>query len=104
MKIKIPEKTKYGIKFTSSFNKDLKKIFKQGKDIKKLVEVVNKLANGEKLDEKYKNHVLIDNKYYKGCRECHIEPDWLLIYKYMGDDEMILLLINTGSHSNLFIK
>ena len=53
------------------------------------------------LEPKYRNHNLIDNKYFKHCMECHIEPDWLLIYQYI-DNELILLLVNIGSHSDLF--
>ena len=93
--------TKYKVDSTSKFNKEYKLLKKQGKNISKLKYVVNKLANGEKLELKYKDHALIDNKYYKNCRECHIEPDWLLIYKYQ-DNELILLLFSTGSHSELF--
>lgn len=100
MKIDIKE-TKYGIVSSNKFNKQLKKVIKQGKDIKKLSTVVKKLANGEMLEQKYKDHALIDNKYYRNCRECHIEPDWLLVYKYK-DNELILYLVETGSHSDLF--
>lgn len=55
------------------------------------------------LDVKYKNHNLTNDKNYNNCSECHIEPDWLLVYQYIND-ELILLLINTGSHSELFDK
>mgnify|MGYP001659381956 len=50
---------------------------------------------------KYKNHSLVNDKYYKDCNECHINPDWLLIYRY-NKDKLLLLLIDTGSHSELF--
>ena len=93
--------TKYGIVTSNKFNKQLKKIIKQGKDIEKLSKVVKKLANGEKLESKYKDHALNDTKYYKNCRECHIEPDWLLVYKY-NNNEIILYLVQTGSHADLF--
>ena len=93
--------TKYEIKTTKLFEKCLKKINKQGKDLEKLTFVVDTLANGLELDSKYKNHHLNDNKYYKDCFECHIEPDWLLIYKY-NNNELILLLVATGSHSEMF--
>ena len=99
----IKTKLKYNVVITSSFKKDYKKIKRQGKDISKLENIISKLINGEELEEKYKNHSLNNNKYYKDCRECHIEPDWLLIYKYV-DDKMILILVNTGSHSKLFNK
>ena len=101
MKISFLNGTKYLIKSTSNFNKDLRKVYKQGKNISKLTYIVEKLANGENLDEKYKNHKLTDDKYYKDCFECHIESDWLLVYQY-NNDELILLLISTGSHSDLF--
>lgn len=93
--------SKYIVDTTARFNKDLKKAIKQGKNIEKLISVVEKIANGEILEEKYKDHNLIDNKKYKNCRECHIEPDWLLIYK-IYDSELILVLFTTGSHSDLF--
>lgn len=61
------------------------------------------LANGDVLDSKYRDHSLIDNKYFKNCRECHIEPDWLLVYKY-SEKELILFLVETGSHSEILDK
>ena len=67
--------TKYGIVTSNKFNKQLKKIIKQGKNIEKLSNVVKKLANGETLEAKYKDHALNDTKYYRNCRECHIELD-----------------------------
>ena len=93
----------YNIKYSKCFKKQLKKVIKQGKDINKLFYVVELLSKGIELDIKYKDRSLIDNKYYKNCRECHIEPDWLLIYKY-NDSEIILYLVETGSHSDLFNK
>ena len=93
--------TKYGIITSNKFNKQLKKIIKQGKKIEKLSIVVKKLANGEILETKYKDHALNDTKYYKNCRECHIEPDWLLVYEIINE-ELIVLLLTTGSHSDLF--
>ena len=94
-------KVKYKIKFTSEFKKHYKKVKKQGKDINKLKMVVAKLANKEELDEKYKNHMLTNSKHYKNCGECHIEPDWLLVYQY-EEEQLILLLVTTGSHSEIF--
>lgn len=94
---------KYEVDYTSNFKKQYKRITKQGKDLNKLYEVVEKLAKGEELDSKYKNHNLINDKTYKDCSECHIESDWLLIYK-IQDNELILLLFATGSHSELFHK
>ena len=66
-----------------------------------MLDVVDKLACGEKLELKYKNHNLRDDNYYKNCGECHIDPDWLLVYQY-NNDKLILILVNTGSHSELF--
>ncbi len=94
---------KYNIKYTKSFKKQLKKIIKQGKDIDKMLDVVEQLSEGKILDTKYRDHALIDNKYYRDCRECHIEPDWLLVYKY-NHNELYLFLVETGSHSDLFNK
>ena len=92
---------KYSIKRSNNFKKQYKKFLRQGKDISKMETVIEILASGEQLDKKYKDHSLSDNKYYKGCRECHIEPDWLLIYKIINN-ELILYLIEIGSHSDLF--
>ena len=93
--------TKYEVKYANTFKKSLKRVTKPGKDINKLMYVIRKLANKEELEQRYNTHNLIDNKYYKNCGECHIEPDWLLVYRYY-DEELILLLVDTGSHSNLF--
>lgn len=92
---------KYEIKFTSQFKKDLKLAKKQNKDLDKLFEVVNILADGGTLDAKYRDHDLSGN--YKGTRECHIEPDWLLVYEIM-DDVLVLMLYRLGTHSGLFKK
>jgi len=94
---------KYTVEFMKSFKKGYKKVQKQGRDLNKLYSVIEALANGETLEVKYKDHALINDKYYKDCRECHIEPDWLLIYKY-NKDRLILFLVETGSHSELFGK
>ena len=90
---------KYVIKFTSKFKKDLKRAEKQKKNLDKLFEVIGILAQGEKLPEKFRDHELSGD--YKNTRECHIEPDWLLIYEYF-DDVLVLLLSRLGSHSELF--
>ena len=84
-----------------SFKKELKNLKKRNKDLSKLTEIVNKLANDEKLDLKNRDHSLVNNLRFQNCRECHIEPDWLLVYK-KNYDELILFLIETGSHSDLF--
>ena len=94
---------KFIVDYTSDFKKQFKKIKKQGKDLKMLYEVIKLLANGQQLDSKCRNHKLINDKYYKNCYECHIAPDWLLVYRY-EEKELILLLMNTGSHSELFGK
>lgn len=90
---------KYEVKFTTQFKKDIKLALKQGKDTEKLFAVIEKLANGEVLEPKFRDHDLTGN--YKGCRECHVEPDWLLIYEVMGD-VVVLVLYRIGSHSALF--
>ena len=90
---------KYEVILTSTFKKDLKIIKKRGYDIDILREVINTLADGKPLDKKYKDHKLSGN--YIGCRECHIKPDWLLIYE-ISEDELVLYATRTGSHSDLF--
>ena len=94
---------KYEVVYSTKFKKNLKKILKQGKNIDELKNVIDKLALKEELDSKYRNHKLTDDKYYQNCMECHIRPDWLLIYQY-NDNELLLLLMNMGSHSDLFNK
>lgn len=90
---------KYRIVQTSKFKKDLKRAIKRGYNIDLLGEVIDTLASGEKLAEEYQDHNLSGD--YKGCRECHITPDWLLIYE-LCDGELILYLTRTGTHSDLF--
>ena len=90
---------KYEISITSQFKKDLKLAKKQGKNLNHLWKVVEKLANGEQLEEKYKDHYLMGE--YLGYRECHIYPDWLLVYKQQNE-VLVLLLYRVGSHSDLF--
>ncbi|MBQ6845541.1 MAG: type II toxin-antitoxin system YafQ family toxin [Oscillospiraceae bacterium] len=89
----------YAIRPTSKFQKDLKRIEKRGYNISLLTDIIKKLANGETLPEKNKDHNLLGE--YAGCRECHITPDWLLIYE-IADNELILYLTRTGTHSDLF--
>ena len=86
-----------------SLHPSLKKILssQKNKDLGKLFEVIDILANGETLDAKYKDHSLTGN--YRGTRECHIEPDWLLIYEIRGD-VLVLMHYRLGSHSELFKK
>lgn len=85
------------VKETSKFRKDIKKISRQGKNLKELAVVVDMLRKEETLPQQYLDHFLIGD--YKNCRECHIRSDWLFIYQI---DNNILTLIRTGSHSDLF--
>ncbi len=89
----------YSIKPTTKFQKDLKRIKRRGYDLSLLTDIIKKLANGEALPEKNKDHTLGGN--YQSCRECHITPDWLLIYQ-IHEETLILYLTRTGSHSDLF--
>ena len=90
---------KYRIVPTGKFKKDLKLIRKRGYDLSLLGVVVDMLAAGDALPEKYRDHNLSGN--YSGCRECHITPDWLLVYE-IANDELFLYLTRTGTHSDLF--
>ena len=87
------------IRYHTSFRKDYKKIVKRGYDVKLLEDIINKLANGEQLPEKNRDHNLSGE--YSGCRECHITPDWLLIYE-IDNGELILYLTRTGTYSDSF--
>lgn len=89
----------YQIKPSSKFQKDVKRVQRRGYNISLLTDILKKLAAGEPLPPKNKDHALVGN--YEGCRECHIAPDWLLIYEIV-DDTLILYLTRTGSHSDLF--
>ncbi len=90
---------KYTIRPTSRFQKDLKRIAKRGYNTELLTAVIKKLANGEPLAQKHRDHALTGD--YAGCRECHITPDWLLIYE-ISDDTLLLYLTRTETHSDLF--
>ena len=90
---------KYEIKFTAQFKKDLKLAKKQKKDLDRLFEVIQTLAAGKKLGAEYRDHDLSGK--YKGTRECHVEPDWLLIYE-IREDVLVLMLYRLGTHSELF--
>ena len=85
------------IYYTTQFKKDYKRIKKQNKDLDKLRTVVEALYTGQKLNEKNRDHQLSGK--WKGHRDCHIEPDWILIYRLTSDS---LYLERTGSHSDLF--
>lgn len=92
---------KYDVIATTLFKKELKVIKKRNKDLAKLKKVVDTLSNGKYLEEKYKDHALVNSTRFKNCRECHVEPDWLLVYR-INNQELILLLVETGTHSDLF--
>lgn len=91
---------KYDIGRTAQFKKDYKLAIKRGCNIDELRLVIALLADGEELPEKYRDHALTDSREYKGVRECHIEPDWLLVYRVF-EDMLLLQLLRTGSHSDL---
>ncbi|EKE13303.1 MAG: Toxin-antitoxin system, toxin component, RelE family [uncultured bacterium] len=83
--------------YPSAFRKDYKRIKAQGKDVQKLAELMDRLQNEETLEPKYKDHELKQN--WKGYRECHVSPDWLLVYKI---DRDTIFFVRTGSHSDIF--
>lgn len=87
------------IVLSNRFKKDLKLTAKRGYNLELLDQVVEKIASQEKLPAKYKDHELVGN--YVGFRECHIQPDWLLVYR-IEDEDLILFLSRTGTHSDLF--
>jgi len=87
------------IHYTTQFKKDYKKIKKRNKDLSKLRTVIEKLSTGQSLAPSYHDHPLSGN--WKNHRDCHIEPDWLLIYRITSED---LFLERTGTHSDLFKK
>ena len=89
------------IEYQGQFKKDFKLAVKRGCDITEFQKVVYMLANQQPLSEKYKDHALTVSREYKEVRECHIKPDWLLVYR-ICEDRLVLALIRTGSHSDLF--
>ena len=91
----------YQITFTHRMKKDIKLMRKRGKDISKLTVTLSLLASGQPMPDQYNDHALVGN--FKGFRECHIEPDWLLLYK-IQDDVLILTATATGTHSDIFNK
>ena len=93
--------TKYTIKTTGQFKKDFKLAMKRGLKIDLLEAVIRALARGESLPDRNKDHALTGN--WVGHRECHIQPDWLLVYR-IEDDVLVLTLTRTGTHSDLFGK
>ena len=90
---------KYELKPTNQFKKDLRLAKKRGYNLKRLEIVIENLAEGQPLDAKHRDHELMGD--YVGFRECHVQPDWLLIYRY-EDMELYLILSRTGTHSDLF--
>lgn len=90
---------KYSIVVTSRFRKEQKQMKKRGEDLDKLKSVIGMLADESVLPAQYRDHELTGN--FKGYRECHISPDWLLIYRIF-EDKLILTLERTGTHSDLF--
>ena len=94
-------KTKYTVKSTTQFKKDFKLAMKRGLKIELLEKVIATLAMGETLCEKYKDHALTGN--WVGHRECHVLPNWLLIYR-IEDEVLVLSLVRSGTHSDLFEK
>ena len=90
---------KLTITLTSKYRKDVKTAAKRNYDLRLLEAVIDLLATGEPLPTVYHDHPLIGE--YKGCRECHILPDWLLIYQ-IADSQLLLILTRTGTHSDLF--
>lgn len=90
---------RYRIEYTKRFEKDLRRAEKRGKDLDKLFAVIDKLAKDEPLEQKNRVHLLLGE--YSGYWECHIEPDWLLVYEKF-DDVLVLSMYRTGTHSDLF--
>ena len=91
----------YQVKFTTTYKKSYKLMKKRGFDLSLLDEVVDLLRQGRQLDERYRDHSLSGR--FAGFRECHIKPDWLLIY-LIENDVLTLTLVDTGSHSDIFKK
>lgn len=87
------------IKYQAAFKRDYKRIKKRGYDMKLLEKVIGILAEEKPLPAEYRDHSLSGN--YKGCRECHVSPDWLLVYEVV-EKELLLYLTRTGTHSDLF--
>ena len=95
------KETKLTVKLTTTFKKDYKMAMKRGRKLKLIDKVITTLALGENLPNENRDHDLHGN--WKGYRECHIQPDWLLIYK-IEKDILVLTLTRTGTHSDLFAK
>jgi len=89
----------FKVKTTKQFEKDFRLMVKQGRNTEKLKAVMKRLADEESLDMRYKDHKLIGN--LEGHRECHIEPNWLLLYR-IKQNERAIIFVRTGSHSDIF--
>lgn len=87
------------IRYEASFKRDYKRVKRRGYDLRLMEEVIELLVQQKPLPERYKDHGLIGD--YAGCRECHITPDWLLVYQ-INQNKLILILTRTGTHSDLF--
>lgn len=87
--------------YGKKFKRDFKLIIKRGYDVRKFEKVVGYLINEKPLPKRYVDHQLTNSREYKDVRECHIQPDWLLVYS-VKDDTLTLELIRTGTHSDLF--
>ncbi len=93
------DETIYEIRITGRFEKSLSRSYRRNLDLEELKEVIHTLAKGKPLDAKHRSHAL--KGYGAGIRECQIRPDWLLVWQ-QRDDELILILLDTGTHSDLF--
>lgn len=91
--------SRYRLAQTRVFKKDLRTAIRRGYNIDLLGEVIDTLASSGTLPDRYRDHALSGN--YKGCRECHIQPDWLLVYRICNEN-LVLYLMRTGTHSDLF--
>ena len=89
------------IVMTAAFRRDLKRCVKRGLPRSELEAIAVDIANGMKLPDEYRDHALTGE--FLGCRECHIRPDWLLIYR-IEHGEMVLILTRTGTHADLFAR
>jgi len=90
---------KYKLVYKKKFKQGLKLAKKQGKNLKLIEDIIKQLEYGQRLDAKHKQHKLVGN--FKDCWECHITPDWLLIWQ-QNDKELVLLFMDTGTYSDLF--
>ena len=93
--------SKYALRYSTLFKKQRKLLIRRGYEIRLLDDVIAMLANGERLPEKHCDHALGGNR--RGQRDCHIRPDWILIYE-RNDDVLTLLLCETGTHADVFQK